>query len=70
MAPNKAKSQLSVKHQQKLSKSFLKELPYYQLKGSLVIIHGQFNNSLNSEILTKRDIEKLPSLYNLELLTI
>ena len=48
----------------------LKELPYYKLKGSLVITHGQFNNSLNSQLLTKRDIEKLPSLYDLELFSL
>ena len=70
MAPNKVSSKSSVKHQQKLNKSLLKELPYYQLQSSLVIIHGQFNNSLSSELLTKRDIEKLPSLYNLDLFSL
>ena len=38
-----------VKKQQKLNKSLLKELPYYQMKCSLAITHGQFNNSLNSD---------------------
>ena len=64
MSPKKAKAKSNTKNQQKINKFFLKELPYYQLKGSLVSTHGQFNNSLNSELLTKRDIEKLHSLYD------
>ena len=70
MSPNKVKAKSNTKQQQKINKSLLKELPYYQLKGSLVITHGEFNNSLNSELLTKRDIEKLPSLYDLDLFSL
>ena len=40
------------------------------MTGSLALTHGQFNNSLNSKLLTKRDIEKLPSLYDLDLFSL
>ena len=36
-------------------------------KAPLVLAHGQFNNSLNSELPTKRDLDKLHSLYDLDL---
>ena len=53
--------------QQKLNKSLLKDLPYFNFRGNLVLAHGQFNNSLNSELPTKRDLDKLHSLYDLDL---
>ena len=57
----------SAKQQQKLNKSLLKKLPYFNFRGNLVLAHGQFNNSLNSELPTKRDLDKLHSLYDLDL---
>ena len=57
----------SAKQQQKLNKSLLKDLPYFNFRGNLVLAHGQFNNSLNSELPTKRDLDKLHSLYDLDL---
>ena len=50
-------SKTSAKQQQKLNKSLLKHLSS----------HGQFNNSLNSELSTKRGLDKLHSLYDLDL---
>lgn len=55
------------KHQQKSNKALFKELPYFNLTGSLVLAHGQFNNLLYSELPTKRDLDKLPRLYDLDL---
>ena len=52
---------------QKLNKSLLRELPYYNYRGSLILGHGQFNNLLDSELPTKRTLEKLPSLYDLDI---
>ena len=57
----------SAKKQQKLNKSLLKDLPYFNFRGNLVLAHGQFNNSLNSELPTKQDLDKLHSLYDLDL---
>ena len=48
-------------------KSLLKDLPYFNFTGNLVLAHGQFNNSLNSELPTKRDLDKLHCLYDLDL---
>ena len=57
----------STKQQQKLNKSLLKDLPYFNFRGNLALAHGQFNNSVNSELPTKRDLDKLHSLYDLDL---
>ena len=57
----------SAKQQQKLNKSLLKDLPYVNFRGNLVLAHGQFNNALNSEFPTKLDLDKLHSLYDLDL---
>ena len=57
----------SAKEQQKLNKSLLRDLPYFNFRGSLVLAHDQFNNSLNSELPTKRDVDKLHSSYDLVL---
>ena len=48
-------------------KSLLKELPFYNFTGCLVILHGQFNNSLSNHQPTKNDLQKLTSLYDLNL---
>ena len=70
MTSNNIRTKSNTKQQLKLNKSLLNELPHYQLTGSLALTHGQFNNSLNSKLLTKRDIEKLPSLYDLDLFSL
>ena len=57
----------SAKQNQKLYESLLKDLPYFDFTGNLVLAHDQFNNSLNSELPTKRDLDKLHSLYDLDL---
>ena len=54
------------KQQQKFNKSLLKDLPYFNFRGNLVLAHGQFNNSLNSELPTKQDLDKL-HLFNLNM---
>ena len=51
----------------RLNKSLLKDLSYFNFRGNLVLAHGQFNNSLKSELSTKRDLDKLHSLYDLDL---
>ena len=60
----------SVEQQQKLNKFLLKDLPYFNVRFNLVLTHGQFNNSLNSELPTRRDLDKLHSLCDLDLLNL
>ena len=40
------------------------------MRVSLALSLGQLNNSLNSELLTKCDVEKLPNLYDLDLFSL
>ena len=55
------------KSNEKISKSLLKELPYYAYKGRLENYHGRFNNLIGSNLLSKRSLNKLTSLYDLDL---
>ena len=48
----------------------LKELPYFNLRGDLKAIHGQFNNSLANVCKTRKSLDKLKSLYDLDLFTL
>ena len=48
----------------------LKELPYFNLRGDLKAIHGQFNNSLANVCKTRKSLDKLTSLYELDLFTL
>ena len=45
--------------------STLKVLPYYIFSGNLVEIHGQFNNSVSTTCKTKKELDKLTNLYDL-----
>ena len=55
------------KQEQKCTRLLLKELPYFNLSGNLPLYYGQFNNSLASNLPTKRNLECLPCLYDLDL---
>ena len=49
-------------------KILLKELPYYNYTGSLVMLYGQFNNILmDKHQPTKYELQNLPSLYDINL---
>jgi len=58
------------KKSDKSNQSLLKELPYFNYRGDLATIHGQFNNSLNSLLKTRRNLDKLMSLYDLDLFSL
>ena len=51
-------------------RSTLKILPYYSYSGCLTEIHGQFNSSLSPTCKTKKELEKLTSLYDLDLFSL
>ena len=47
----------------------LQELPYYGVS-DLISCHGQFNNTLSYDLPTKKYLEKLSSLYDLDLFSL
>ena len=55
------------KQHEKAPRSLSKELPYFNCKGNLTDFHGRFNNLLQSNVLSKRYLDKLTSLYELDL---
>ena len=55
------------KQHEKVLRDLLKELPYFNCKRNLAGFHGRFNNLLQSNIRSKRYLDKLTSLYELDL---
>ena len=53
---------------EKSARLTLKELPFFNYTGNLIQVHSQFNNSLSTFCKTKRDLDKLTCLYDLDLL--
>ena len=51
-------------------RSTLKILPYFSCSGCLAEIHGQFNSSVLTTYKTKKELEKLTSLYDLDLFSL
>ena len=51
-------------------RSTLKALPYYSCSGNLAQIHGQFNNLVSTTCKTEKELEKLTSLYDLDLFSL
>ena len=51
----------------KCLKVLLQELPYYNFRGDLTAYHGPFNNSLFNSGKTKKSLDKLSSLYHIDL---
>ena len=58
-------SKMKNKTEQNLNICLLKELPYYN--ANIVIIHGQFNNLISNNLPTKKYLNKIHSLYDLDL---
>ena len=55
------------KQHEKVLRGLLKELPYFNCEGNLADFHGRFNNFLQSNICSKRYLDKLTSLHELDL---
>ena len=49
-------------NQTKVNKALLRELPYYSC--DLISSHGQFNNSLDTCLPTKKYLDRLPSFHD------
>ena len=54
----------------KSRRSLLKELPYFSCGGDLSMIHAQSNNSFVTLCKTRRNSDKLSSIYDLDLLNL
>ena len=48
--------------------SVFKELPYFNV--DLIRVHGQFNNNIGSQLPTKKYLDKLSSLYDMDLFSL
>ena len=46
------------------------ELPYFSYQGDLAYVHGKFNNSLSTLKTTRRNLEHLTGLYDLDLFSL
>ena len=55
-------------NQTKVNKALLGELPYYSC--DLISSYGQFNNSLDTYLPTKKYLDHLPSFNDLDLFTL
>ena len=53
------------KNEERAGKLLLKELPYFDFRGCLAQCHGQFNSSISDTVQTRRNLDKLTSLYDL-----
>ena len=51
-------------------RSTLKELPYFNSLWNLAARHGQTNNSVPTVSKSKRNLNSLPGLYNLDLFSL
>ena len=56
---------MAAKRDSKLSKQLLRELTYNGI--NIVYAHGQFNNSLPSQIPTKKYLERLISIFDVDI---
>lgn len=53
------------KNEERDGKLLLKELPYFNFRGCLAQCHKQFNSSISAPVPTRRNLDKLTSLYDL-----
>ena len=58
------------KSEERASKLLLSELPYFNFRGNLALYHGQFNNSIPVEWRPRRHLDKLNSLYDLDIFSL
>ena len=58
------------KTEERASKLLLRELPYFNFRGNLALYHGQFNNSISVDSWPRRNLDKLNSLYDLDIFSL
>ena len=58
------------KTEERASKLLLRELFYFKFRGNLALHHGQFNDSISFDWWPRRNLDKLNSLYDLDIFSI
>ena len=58
------------KTEERASKLLLRELPFFSFRGNLALYHGQFNNSISVDWWPRRNLDKLNSLYDLDIFSL
>lgn len=58
------------KPDEKASKLLLRELPYSNFRGNLALYHGQFNNSISVDRWPRRNLDKINSVYDLDIFSL
>ena len=58
------------KPEERASKLLLRELPYFNFRGNLALYHGQFNNSISVDRWPRRNLDKLNSVYDLDVFSL
>ena len=58
------------KPDERASKLLLRELPYSNFRGNLALYHGQFNNSISVDRWPRRNLDKLNSVYDLDIFSL
>ena len=48
----------------------LSELLYYSSRGDIYSIHGNFNNSLSSNVKSKKNLDRVASFHDLDIFTL
>ena len=48
----------------------LRELQYYSSRGDIYSIHGNFNNSLSSNVKSKKNLDRVASFHDLDIFTL
>ena len=58
------------KLEERANKLLFSELPYFNFRGNLAFYHGQFNNSIPADWRPRRNLDKLNSLYDLDIFSL
>ena len=58
------------KTEEKARKLLLQELPYFNFRGNLALCHGQLNTSISTPCQSRRNLDKLTSLYDLDIFSL
>ena len=58
------------KTEERVGKLLLCELPYFNFRGNLALCHEQSNNSISVDWWPRRNLDKLNSLYDLDIFSL
>ena len=58
------------KSEERANKLLSSELPYFNFRGNFAFYHGQFNNSIPVDWRPRQNLDKLKSLYDLDIFSL